>query len=49
MFQYLKAHFKGVNMFQIMDAINEVDFDDVANYGNQLKRYPMSSLIARKK
>ena len=49
MFQYLKAQFKGVNMFQIMDAINEVDFDDVANYGNQLKRFPMSSLIARKK
>lgn len=49
MFQYLKAHFKGIDMFQIMDAINDVNYDDVCNHGNQLREYPISSLIAKKK
>ena len=49
MFQYLKAYFKNVDMFQIMTVINEVEFKDVVHFGNQLNHFPMSTLIARKK
>lgn len=47
MFQYLKNHLKGVVMFDIMDAVRDIDFDDIIKYGNQLQTFPATTLIVK--
>jgi predicted Zn-dependent peptidase len=47
MFQYLKNHLKGINMFDVMDAVRDIDFNDVINFGNQMQTFQSSTLIAK--
>ena len=49
MFQYMSMYFKGISLYDVMDALHALEYEDVIRYGNEFKTFSKSVLIARKK